>query len=49
MIKTKKVSETPISTKKAGMVVCAYNPSYTGDIDSKIRSEVSLEQKAQEK
>jgi hypothetical protein len=32
----KKVSETPISTNKPGVMACAYNPSYAGGMVRRI-------------
>jgi hypothetical protein len=41
-----KVSETPISTNKAGVVVLPCHPNYTTGTGTRFASEASLEQKA---
>jgi hypothetical protein len=40
-----KVSETPFSTNKPGIVVCTCDPSYVGDIGRSIWSEACPGQK----
>jgi hypothetical protein len=43
-----KVSETPISTNKPGMVVHSCNPSYPGGISRRLKVQGCARQKAQD-